>query len=219
MDCSIVQNPLSDQAVLDYQADLLPYSAAVPFNGIVDDVEYTVAEVRLSNTTGDPLPPQDLDQFVWTKRFDADIGDSIENTSTALKHISVNGSGNHAFIDHFVDNDNGGLNRPHGVIVGPGPDFDVFVASHDRDPATGDPRGEVLRFNGQTGEPKVPFVVNGSGGLEDPHSIVFGPDGNMYVSSTPTDEVLRYHYPSGAFMGAFCHGRRYPAGFGIRFDW
>jgi len=211
-----VQNPLTNAATLNYVADLLPYSVAQPFNGIIDDIDYSVADVRAANALQQEVPPLDLDLSVWTQRFDADIGDGFNNTSTDLKHITVNGSGNHGFIDHFVENNNAGLNRPHGVTVGPGPDFDVFVASHDRDPASGAPRGEILRFDLATGTPKAPFVVDGAGGLEDPHSVVFGPDGNVYVSSTPTNEVLRYHYPSGAFMGAFISDVPNPTG--LAFD-
>jgi hypothetical protein len=39
--------------------------------------------------------------------------------------------------------------------------------------------------------------------------MVFGPDGNLYVSANATDSVLRYDATSGAFLGAFV-----PAGSG-----
>ena len=47
------------------------------------------------------------------------------------------------------------------------------------------------------------FVSAGSGGLNIPTELVFGPDGNLYVSSFGTDEVLRYNGATGAFINAF----------------
>ena len=48
------------------------------------------------------------------------------------------------------------------------------------------------------------FATPGKGGLNQPGSVVFGPDGNVYVSSvaSPT-AILRYNGQTGAFMGAF----------------
>lgn len=50
----------------------------------------------------------------------------------------------------------------------------------------------VMRFNATTGEYEDDFVPSGSGGLEDPFAIVVGPDGNVYIGSVETDEILRY---------------------------
>jgi len=47
------------------------------------------------------------------------------------------------------------------------------------------------------------FVTSGSGGLDKPYGILFGPDGNLYVSSYLTDEVLRYDGSTGAFIDVF----------------
>jgi Ca2+-binding RTX toxin-like protein len=47
------------------------------------------------------------------------------------------------------------------------------------------------------------FVSTGSGGLAQPLVAAFGPDGNLYVSSYLTNQVLRYQGPSGAQPGAF----------------
>jgi DNA-binding beta-propeller fold protein YncE len=67
----------------------------------------------------------------------------------------------------------------------------------------------VLRYDGRTGAFLDTFVPSRSGGLETPSGILFGPDGNLYVSSTDTHEVLRYSGTTGAFLGAFV-----PAGSG-----
>jgi sugar lactone lactonase YvrE len=47
------------------------------------------------------------------------------------------------------------------------------------------------------------FVESGSGGLNSPSALTFGPDGHLYVSSQNTSSVLRYHGQTGAFLGTF----------------
>jgi streptogramin lyase len=50
------------------------------------------------------------------------------------------------------------------------------------------------------------FVSEGKGGLDLPKGIVFGPDGNFYVASDNTDQVLRYNSATGAFLDVFASG-------------
>jgi hypothetical protein len=60
---------------------------------------------------------------------------------------------------------------------------------------------------GQTG---AVFVPSHSGGLLDNYGKpTFGPDGNLYIGSYGTNNVLRYDGSTGAFLGAFV-----PAGSG-----
>ena len=42
-----------------------------------------------------------------------------------------------------------------------------------------------------------------TGGLINPTAAIFGPDGNLYVASFGTDEVLRYDGETGAFLDVF----------------
>jgi streptogramin lyase len=52
-------------------------------------------------------------------------------------------------------------------------------------------------------EPIPPETPPANPGLAGPRGLVFGPDGNLYVSSYHTDEVLRYDGVTGTLLGAF----------------
>lgn len=64
-------------------------------------------------------------------------------------------------------------------------------------------KNEVLRYNGTTGKFIGAFVSSGSGGLDTPEDLTFGPDGNLYISSAKTDQILRYNGNDGAFIDVF----------------
>ncbi|MGK7903901.1 MAG: hypothetical protein AB4352_21345 [Hormoscilla sp.] len=67
--------------------------------------------------------------------------------------------------------------------------------------------GQVLRYDGITGEFVDVLVTAGSGGLEDPLGITLGPDRDLYVSSgILNDSVLRYDTQTGAFIDTFAVG-------------
>ena len=63
----------------------------------------------------------------------------------------------------------------------------------------------ILRFDGETGDPLGEFVTSGSGGLVDPIDPTFGPDGNLYVISSDSgnEKILRYHGDDGSFIDTF----------------
>ena len=46
-------------------------------------------------------------------------------------------------------------------------------------------------------------MPEGSNELSNPYDMVFGPGGNLYVSSNNNDRVVRYNGATGAFMGVF----------------
>jgi chitinase len=118
----------------------------------------------------------------------------------------------------FIPGGSGGLSAPRGLT------FHTDASGHayayvtsvgpDNTPAPG--TDSVLRFDAATGAPAgvsglpgdAVFIASGSGGLDNPSRIVFGPDGMAYVTSTAatgnsatTNSVLRYDPLTGAPAG------------------
>lgn len=67
----------------------------------------------------------------------------------------------------------------------------------------------VVVFGGEGGFLEVLVVddpgtpEDETGGLSSPHGLAFGPDGNLYVASFDTHQVLRYDSISGDFIDVF----------------
>jgi len=76
------------------------------------------------------------------------------------------------------------------------PDLLVITTGGGGNPA-------VLRYDWLTMASLGSFVPAGSGGLNSPFGMVFGPDENLYVASYGTSRILRYERKTGAFLGAF----------------
>jgi DNA-binding beta-propeller fold protein YncE len=102
------------------------------------------------------------------------------------------------FMGAFVTAGSGGLANPGGVLFGPDRNGDstpeLYVASSGTD--------QVLVFDGLSGTPLGVFVAAGSGDLDGPWDMQFGPDGNLYVvaSATSYEQVFRFDGASGAFI-------------------
>ena len=60
----------------------------------------------------------------------------------------------------------------------------------------------IVRFEADGSSPSV-LVATGAGGLDLPHRSRLGPDGALYVASAGTDQILRYHATTGAFLSTF----------------
>ncbi|QDV52403.1 GEVED domain-containing protein [Gimesia fumaroli] len=91
------------------------------------------------------------------------------------------------YLGEFVSS---GLNSPRDIIFGQG--GDVYVSNGFE--GSGGSDHTVERFNGQTGAPAPdnPFVDAGAGGIVVPNGMAFGPDGDLYVASSGTGQILRY---------------------------
>jgi hypothetical protein len=96
---------------------------------------------------------------------------------------------NGTFLRDFADS--GQLTDPRGVIFWS--DGNLYVAD-------GDGTGRVLRYDGQTGA-FLDVFVQPDNGLTHPSSMLFGPDGDLYVINTATSEIQRYQGPFGKSPG------------------
>lgn len=81
-----------------------------------------------------------------------------------------------------------------GRTDGPGSGDVVAANFHD---------GSVSWFRGETGEFGGILVDPGSGGLSAATGVAFGPDGDLYVGSSATHQILRYDGVSGDFIDSF----------------
>jgi hypothetical protein len=85
----------------------------------------------------------------------------------------------------------------------------------------GNTRGDsVSSFNAQSGAYLGDFISAGSGGLKDPDTLLYGPDGNLYVSSASSNtsgQILRYDGQTGAFIDVFAQGSGLARPYGMAF--
>jgi len=124
----------------------------------------------------------------------------VPATAKVIRYNGTTGD----FVDDFVPANSGGLEGPLALVFGPsgrGPrDLDLYVSSARTN--------SVLRYDGTTGTPLGEFVLSGSGGLDFPVGLTFGPDRNLYVLSSGftsggSSAVLRFQGPAGETPGAF----------------
>src|SRR5262249_6975471 len=115
--------------------------------------------------------------------------------NTILRYDGATG----AFLGAFADDKS--LTNPRTILFGP--DGNLYI-----DNKFG--AGAVLRFDGTTGALLDTFVLTGTAGLDDPTTMVFGPDGkndgklDLYVGQgTDNSNILRFDGTTGAFKGVF----------------
>jgi streptogramin lyase len=118
-----------------------------------------------------------------------------------------------------------------GYYVTQGPDGALYGMFGKRDPATGTPVrppqtlatygldfgadgnlyvgdqfsgfGRIRRVDPANFALSSEFVAAGPGSLKPVEAIKFGPDGNLYVTETNGNRILRYNGSTGAFLGVF----------------
>ena len=106
----------------------------------------------------------------------------------------------------------GGLNEPDTLLFGPDANgdgrSDLYISS-GAEPGI----ASILRFDGLSGEFIDIFVgdeldpnLDETGGLIRPYGMAFGPDGNLYVASFLSDQILRYDGTTGDFIDVFAQG-------------
>jgi hypothetical protein len=127
-----------------------------------------------------------------------------QKTNAVLRYDPVTGTPAGSLIAPGT----GGLDNPRGLLFRNGY---VYVTNASGTVAPG--MNTVMRFDAATGAAAgvsgvsgdAVFISSGSGGLANPSGIVFGSDGNAYVSSTASksNSVLRYNGTTGAFIDVF----------------
>lgn len=93
-----------------------------------------------------------------------------------------------------VSRSNEDANVDNVQIVGTRPSGPPEISISDATATEGDDQNVVFASD---------FVSAGSGGLDRPRGITFGPDGNLYAVSIETDSVLRYDGATGDFLDEF----------------
>ena len=128
------------------------------------------------------------------------------------------------FLGTLIPKNNGGLVAPDTLLYGPDGNgdgvSDLYISSGDK-PANSNQLGAsaILRYDGVTGQFIDVFVgdnpntaVDETGGLYRPYGADFGPDGNLYVSSFLSDQILRYNGKTGQFIDVFASGNQQAGG-------
>jgi sugar lactone lactonase YvrE len=120
---------------------------------------------------------------------------------------------NGAVLGDFVTPGAGGLRSPDDLTFGPDGNLYVSMGGSNSIPLI-DPTyptdSAVLRFS-PTGE--FLGVAASGNGLTRPYGNAFGPDGNLYVASFRSNEILRFNGTTGAFIDVFASDNN--GGFGV----
>jgi hypothetical protein len=103
----------------------------------------------------------------------------------------------------------GGPIDPYGFSFSGGA---LYVASFFTD--------SVTKYHATTGAYLATLVASGSGGLDGPTALAFGPNSDVFVASSNDDSVRRYGAATGAFLGTFvpagAHGLDAPIDLAVR---
>ena len=112
--------------------------------------------------------------------------------SSASGEVLEYDGGSGAFVRALVDASGNGAGAidPYGFRFHGGA---LYVTSFFTD--------AVKVYNGATGAFLATLVTSGSGGLDRPTALDFGPNSDVFVASDGDDSVRRYHAATGAFLG------------------
>jgi streptogramin lyase len=173
----------------------LPYGLAFgPDGDLYVCSSETNSVLRYDGTTGTFLgtfvaPGSGGLQAPWDLAFRPDGNLYVESHGTGqlLRYDAVTGN----FGGVFSTKATQGL-----ILFCFGPDGDLYETDNVG----------VARYDGTTGAYKGYFVTPGSGGLSAPQDLTFGPDGDLYVASRDSSNVLRYDGATGDFLGVYASG-------------
>ncbi|MEM9775362.1 MAG: glycosyl hydrolase family 28-related protein, partial [Chloroflexota bacterium] len=165
------------------------FSPDSPFDFYVADFYPSNRVLQLAkangNITKNTLTHASMEQPNSIAFHDEDVFVTDTGADAVLRFDGETGDYKYTFISS-------GLERPRGLLF---KDNLLYVADEGSN--------SVKKYSALTGTPLGAFVTSGSGGLDKPSDIGFGPDGHFYVLSNETDQILRYDGQSGEFLGVF----------------
>lgn len=190
--------------------DFLPHVFA-PTDGIFGDFDnapnrdYYVADYfpgnrilrydRYSGAHVDTITGGGLEQPNNMAFYNDDLYVTSVGSDEVLRYDGDNGNFIEVFVEKFPSGSPTFLDRPRGLAF---KGSSMYVANEESD--------SIIKFSANTGAYQSIFVSAGSGGLDKPSDIAFGPDGHLYVISRGNKSVLRYDGQSGNFINTFVEG-------------
>ncbi|MEH7332064.1 hypothetical protein V7161_05460 [Neobacillus drentensis] len=195
--------------IFNYKGNLLVSNQRVftPFNGDVlkfnGQTGAFLGELVHSADPNSPLAPRGIVLSTHNVLFVADLGDFFMGVDTPGEVRMYDGTtgvfrGNlsHPGFNPF---------HPRGLVFGP--DGLLYVSAFDPSEGENGLRGWVLRFDLKSGEFEVFIKSDDVNNLHRPEGLVFGPDGNLYVTSfknlndpNDTDKILIFDGQTGKFL-------------------
>jgi DNA-binding beta-propeller fold protein YncE len=211
LDCNCLQGPVVPGSnclfgprgiIFDHRNNLLVTNQNVgqPQNG--DVLNYNgqtgsfLGEFVKSNEPGAPFAPRGIVLSKQNILFVADMGD-VGVPGEVRMYDGTTG----VFLGNLDHSGFTGQFHPRAVVIGP--DSLLYVSVRNLPQLEG---GSVLRFNPKTGQFLGVFIEsNNVNDLNRPEGLVFGPDGNLYITSfrrdgSDTDKILIFHGKTGKFL-------------------
>lgn len=148
--------------------------------------------VRSGPSNGGLLSPGSL---IFRPNGNLLVADSIADR--VLEYDRVSGD----FLRVFIAAGAGGLDAPSGICYGP--NGHLLIGSRVAGQTF---VGQVLQFDGESGEFLNVFVQAGAGGLGLPTALQFHPDGYLLVADSVASggaKIRRYHGEDGSYLGNF----------------
>ncbi|WP_397538658.1 hypothetical protein [Rummeliibacillus pycnus] len=188
--------------IFDHSGNLLVTNQNIgqPQNG--DVLKYNrqtgefLGELVQSNAPGAPFAPRGIVLSNENLLFVADMGD-VDVPGEVRLYNGTTGE----FLGNLNHSSFTGQFHPRAVVIGP--DGLLYVSVRKLPQGSG---GSVLRFNLRTGQFIGVFIAsNTENDLNRPEGLVFGPDGNLYITSfrrddKDTDKILIFDGKTGKFL-------------------